>query len=605
MTNPDYEMHLRPEEDYEMHFEDAGLKPEQTATVTPDYETQTVKPDPGCVFSEVTVEAIPEPTEEIDITENGTVDVARYGVANVAVPVGVFPEGTENISQNGDYDVKLKETAHVEVVPDLQDKTVTPTEQTQTIEADAGYDGLDTVTVNPIPPEYVVPSGSVEITANGQVSVAGKATANVSVPQGVFPAGTKLITQNVTGEDVTDYSAVDVAVPGPSGTKTLRSYGNYDVSDVASVSIPRWVRDPDAPNLDLLRQPGGELAHNSGYNVIFASVKIERVFPQVKISFKTNAITSIEDVKINDDGSYTVIKTLNITTMSINDFHELSAGWHVLRFVVAANATKVEWSTGNGHFDLGSTIYETYGRVPALLNPLWGYHIAYIDMAPQEKIVLATSRTNYIDFYDCDYSNATGVVIGSAAALKVADLHGLDFSSATSIAGMFTSCFSLEYVDLHGANFSNVTTMQGFFGGSTRYIDLHDIITGSLTSILVFMSYGYGIQYMDLRFDFNGANFSINQCRCPVIMFSDDCDVGTFTFGSESNGIRELIGFPHANDDVNVSSANSLSAEMLVHIMDQLREVSTTKTLNLGNTNKAKLTADQIAIAQDKGWTVA
>jgi len=241
MTNPDYEMHLRPEEDYEMHFDDAGLKPEQTATVTPDYETQTVRPDPGCVFSEVTVEAIPEPTEEIDITENGTVDVARYGTANVAVPVGVFPEGTENITQNGDYDVTMKETAHVEVVPDLQDKTVTPTEQTQTIEADAGYDGLDTVTVNPIPPEYVVPTGSVDITQNGQVSVSGKATANVNVPQGVFPSGTKLITQNVTGEDVTNYSAVDVAVPGPTGTKQISITANgtttEDVTDYADAEI--------------------------------------------------------------------------------------------------------------------------------------------------------------------------------------------------------------------------------------------------------------------------------------------------------------------------------------------------------------------------------
>lgn len=509
MTNPDYEMHLRPEEDYEMHFDDAGLKPEQTATVTPDYETQTVKPDPGYVFSEVTVEAIPEPTEEIDITENGVVDVARYGVANVAVPVGVFPEGT------------------------------------------------------------------------------------------------KVITQNVTGEDVTNYAAVDVAVPEPSGTKQIRSYGDHDVSDVASVSIPRWVRDPDAPNLDLLRQPGGDLAHNSGYNVIFASMKIERIFPQVNIRFTHNAITSIEDITINDDGSYTVIKTLNITASSyINDIHELAAGWHVLRFVVAANATEVELYISNGYFDLGSTIYETYGRVPALLTTLWGYHIAYIDMAPAGRIVLATSRTNYIDFYDCDYSNATKVVFGNAPALKVADLHGLDFSSATSIAGMLANCTSLEYVDLHGANFSNVTTMQGFFFGSARYIDLHDIITGSLTNITSFTSYGYGIQYMDLRFDFNGANFSITQCRCPVIMFSDDCDVGTFTFGSESNGIRELIGFPHANGDVNVSSANYLTAEMLLHIINQLREVTTTKTLNLGTTNMAKLTADQIAIAQDKGWTV-
>lgn len=40
--------------------------------------------------------------------------------------------------------------------PNLQDKIVTPTESKQTITADNNYDGLDTVTVNAIPSEYIV-----------------------------------------------------------------------------------------------------------------------------------------------------------------------------------------------------------------------------------------------------------------------------------------------------------------------------------------------------------------------------------------------------------------------------------------------------------------
>jgi hypothetical protein len=69
----------------------------------------------------------------------------------------------------------------------LQDKTVTPTTSQQTVTADNGYDGLDTVTVNAIPSSYIQPSGTKTVTTNGTHDV--KTYASVSV--------------NVAGEDVT------------------------------------------------------------------------------------------------------------------------------------------------------------------------------------------------------------------------------------------------------------------------------------------------------------------------------------------------------------------------------------------------------------------
>lgn len=74
--------------------------------------------------------------------------------------------------------------------PSLQAKTTTPTESQQTIEPDSGYDGLSQVTVNPIPSQYIIPTG------------------------------TKSITENGTGIDVAQYASVDVAVQSGDCTRT-------------------------------------------------------------------------------------------------------------------------------------------------------------------------------------------------------------------------------------------------------------------------------------------------------------------------------------------------------------------------------------------------
>ena len=69
----------------------------------------------------------------------------------------------------------------------LQTKTVTPTESTQNVTADTaqGYTALKKVVVNPIPSEYIIPSGNYAITANGTgINVAQYATVSVAVPGG-------------------------------------------------------------------------------------------------------------------------------------------------------------------------------------------------------------------------------------------------------------------------------------------------------------------------------------------------------------------------------------------------------------------------------------
>lgn len=71
--------------------------------------------------------------------------------------------------------------------PVLQEKTVTPTKSSQSVTPDSNYDGLSKVTVNAIPSNYIIPSGTKTITTNGTHDVKSYASATV----------------NVAGEDVT------------------------------------------------------------------------------------------------------------------------------------------------------------------------------------------------------------------------------------------------------------------------------------------------------------------------------------------------------------------------------------------------------------------
>lgn len=181
---------------------------QSSKTATPTKSTQSITPDSGYAgLANVTVNPIPTnyiiPDGAKSITDNGSsIDVTSYKYVNVNVPIG-----NNYVLQTG--------------------KQVTPTESTQNITPDNGYDGFDKITVNPIPSNYVVPSGTKSITTNdSSIDVTSYKYVDVDIPVTAFK-GTFTISTNTTSKTLV--------------ISALSSVSGFFVCEKDSVSTNRWI----------------------------------------------------------------------------------------------------------------------------------------------------------------------------------------------------------------------------------------------------------------------------------------------------------------------------------------------------------------------------
>lgn len=237
----------------------------KTYTPTSSQQTDIVTADggyDGLDIVNVTVNAIPSgtagtPTATKGAVSNHSVNVTPSvtnttgyitGSTKTGTPVSVsaseLVSGTRSITTNGNnIDVVNYAAVNVNVSgggPTLQAKTnIAPTTSSQTITPDVGYDGLSSVQINAMPSgtagtptatKGAVSNHAVSVTPSvtnttGYITGSTKTGTAVSVSASELVSGTRSITANGSGIDVTNYAAVDVSVPQGGANLQSKSVG--------------------------------------------------------------------------------------------------------------------------------------------------------------------------------------------------------------------------------------------------------------------------------------------------------------------------------------------------------------------------------------------
>lgn len=154
------------------------------------------------------------PTGNIDITQAGVTDVSEYATATV--PLGEISTSVFSgayYTENNARKWRIRSWAGV-VEGDSEGHRGWINDDTQINSDYAVYKAIPTNT-------HVTPTTSAQTIGAANTMLEGAVTVDAIPSQYIVPTGTKSINANGTGIDVTEYAAVDVAVP--SGTPTLQT----------------------------------------------------------------------------------------------------------------------------------------------------------------------------------------------------------------------------------------------------------------------------------------------------------------------------------------------------------------------------------------------
>lgn len=262
------------------------------------------------------------------------------------------------------------------------------------------------------------------------------------------------------------------------------------------------------------------------------------------------------------------------------------------------DATKEYYNNGEQHGMLGNT--NTAKGIASFNNFIQerGVNVKYpTDMSSAfngcagEKIPLLELSS--------DTSNVTNMAYMFSGCRALTSIPSIDTSKVTNMNGLFSGCRSLQQIPL--LDTSSVTSMSNMFVNCASLIALPQFNTSKVTTMNTMF---YGCNSLKTIPELDASSvvdaWSMFNTYDPVENFG-----GLRNLGYSYSTSKEANYNPY---QLRLSSLNKLTHDSLMNVINNLYDIKSKgvqpQLLWLGDTNKAKLTTEEIAIATNKGWNV-
>ena len=239
-------------------------------------------------------------------------------------------------------------------------------------------------------------------------------------------------------------------------------------------------------------------------------------------------------------------------------------------------------------------------------------------------------NTEMIEAPYFDTSNVTNMKYMFSGCKNLTTVPQFNTSNVTNMQSMFSGCTKLTTVPQF--NTSNVTNMSEMFIRCKNLTTVPQFNTSNVTNMYSMFSYCTNLTTVpqfntsnvtDMYYVFNGCTnlttvpqFDTSNATDMYNMFEDCTNLTDFGGVKDLGKAYTIKTSNHYDYKFNLSYCEKLTHESLISVINSLYDLNLTydvanggilysQQLVLGSTNLAKLTAEEILIATNKGWTVS